>query len=479
MRDTFLNPAFQLKLVTLLVKDSKFLRQCAHMLNVEDFEPKSDSEPRAAWIIAGAALDYWGKYGDNIGAMLPTEIKRLISENRWGERQLDDLKRYVQSIRESRPKASDYARDIIIRWRKHQLRTTSINEIIDLHAAGSLTDERFLEICAEATTRFRQDRFQSSTIFTDTGDYEKDVLLDRRALSARSTRRIDQASILRLPRTLIQPLDDLVQGIGRGHLGMVMAPTGRGKSMMLAWLSVALAFQGWSVLYFTLEDPLQDIEDRVDSLVSAIKIKELFKLPDDVGKYWQNYRRNVRGNFRIVDCTEQPTTLQQIESEWEQQRQRGFSADVVMIDYDQIVTGSKDRREKREELEDLYVALVQFARRNRVLVWTASQTWAQADDKVGMLTMKDLAEHKGKLRHVTLALSLGLAEKEWPKEAMCLGVPKHRNDVSMVSCTIVPDKSCMRIYDHERTVQAREEISDLPAQDVDSGEKESEEDFGV
>ena len=123
MKEAFLNPEFQLKLVTLLVKDGKFLRDCGTMVDPDDFEPKAQGESRAAWIIAGAALDYWEKYHDPIGRMLTTELKRLSSENRWGDRLKGDLNEYVRAIRKTKPTASDYARDVLVRWRKFQLRT--------------------------------------------------------------------------------------------------------------------------------------------------------------------------------------------------------------------------------------------------------------------------------------------------------------------------------------------------------------------
>ncbi|KKL09194.1 hypothetical protein LCGC14_2568290, partial [marine sediment metagenome] len=306
-----------------------------------------------------------------------------------------------------------------------------------------------------------------------TGEYEEDCETDRKALKLRDKRRADQNKVTRIPRFMIQPVDDMISGIGRGHLGMIMAPPGRGKSMMLAWMSVVLAQQGWSVMYVTLEDPIDDVENRLDALITSIKIKDL-AIPDmakKTGFRFQNYRRNVRGRLRVIDCTEQDTTLAQIEAEWERMRQQGWMANVVIIDYDQILKLPPSRIDKRHELDQLYVDMVHFARRNHVMFWTASQTYANADDKVGILTMKDIAEHKGKMRHVTMAISLGKAnEKKWPEGTICFGVPKHRNDRSFQSCHIVPDMEYMRIYDVERTAEAINDVSDSPP-DIDAKEE--------
>jgi archaellum biogenesis ATPase FlaH len=469
VRSTFQDPRFQVKLVTLLVKDTKVVRQCSSMLETEDFEPRQEGESHAAWHIAGTALDYWRKYREPIDTLLGVELARLSEENNWGERLKGDLREYIRLVRRTRPKAADYALEIIRSWRKHQLRTTCIDEIINLHTSGGLTDSKFLEICGRATSNFREEKFQVSNIFSSTGEYEDDCEEDQKALKLRDKRRADQDKVVRIPRFMMQPVDDMITGIGRGHLGMIMAPTGRGKSMMLTWMAVVLAQQGWSVLYFTLEDPLDDVENRLDALITSLKIKDLANpdVADKMGLNFQNYRRNVRGRLRVVDCTEQDTSLGEIEAEWERMRQQGWMANCVIIDYDQILKTPVVHSDKRHELDSLYVDMVHFARRNRVLIWTASQTYAKAEDKVGVLTMNDLAEHKGKLRHVTMGISLGKAdEKKWPKGAICVGVPKHRNDVSFESCTIVPDMEYMRIYDHEKTIEATDEVSDLPPRET-------------
>ncbi|KKL08642.1 hypothetical protein LCGC14_2573790, partial [marine sediment metagenome] len=157
-----------------LIKDAKFLRQCSAMLEADDFEPRTDGESRAAWHISGAALDYWRKYREPIDTLLGTELARLITENNWGERLKDDLRQYVRVIRRTNPKAAGYALEIIRGWRKYQLRTTCIDEIINLHTSGGLTDDKFLEICGRATNKFRDEKFQVSNIFSATGEYEED-----------------------------------------------------------------------------------------------------------------------------------------------------------------------------------------------------------------------------------------------------------------------------------------------------------------
>ena len=472
MKETFHNPTFKLRLTALMVRDEKFMMDAAHLLDAEDFHPTESGESNAPWLIASMAIEHWTKYKEPIGKFLGLEIKKRIKENAWSKRLVGDLRGYYAKVGKAKLKGAQYILDQLIDWRKFQLRTRVISELIDLHGGDNLTDARFIELCTEAVSQ-NADAAGVSTVFSFTGDAGVDFKTDARSLYHRSLRRQAGERSRRYPLFMIPPLDTLVRGIGRGHLGMIMAPTGRGKSMGLAHLGVTLALQGWNVLYFTLEDPLEDLEDRVDTFVSNMRIKDLANEqtkdggPVNLRSRFLNFRRAVKGNMRLVDCTKVDISLAEIEAIWDRQRQQnGWTADAVIIDYDEIVKPESNKDQRRFELDNLYKGMIQFARRSNVLVWTAAQTNANAETKEGLLAGADLAEHKGKLRHCTLALSLGLAPKEWPPDTKYLGVLKHRNDKSFVGCHIVSDPERMRIYDYAKTIEAEDDIDDTPKGDM-------------
>ena len=476
MKDTFHNPQFKLNLIALILRDEKFLIDAGELLDAEDFKPSEPGESNAPWLIVGMALDHWTKYREPIGAFLAPEIKKRIKENAWGKRLVKDLRTYYRKLRRAKTSGSQYILDNLVEWRRHHIRTKVISDLIDLHGMGNLTDQRFMELCTEAVTKYQRDTTAVSTVFTNTGDQETDFKSDTKALYHRSLRRKAARRNNRHPLFLIPPLDAQIRGIGRGNLGMVLAPTGRGKSMTLAHIGVSLALQGWNVLYFTLEDALEDLEDRVDTFVSNMRIKDLAaegegRGPGELRDRFLNFRRGVQGNLRLVDCTKHETTLSEIEAIWDKERQQnGWTADAIIIDYDQVVSPRNNKGELRHEIEELYVELVHFARRNNVLIWTASQTNFKAEDKEGVLSGMDISEHKGKLRHCTLALSIGRATKEWlavDDEARYLGVMKHRSDKSYGGCHIISDPERMRIFDYDKTQAGDDRVEETKPEITD------------
>ena len=76
-------------------------------------------------------------------------------------------------------------------------------------------------------------------------------------------------------------IDDITKGgLGRGELGVVIAPTGAGKSMALVPLGAQAIKAGKNVVYYTLE--LQDtvVAGRFDSCITGVRLQDLIQCKD-------------------------------------------------------------------------------------------------------------------------------------------------------------------------------------------------------
>ena len=74
----------------------------------------------------------------------------------------------------------------------------------------------------------------------------------------------------------------LFGGMNRGELNIFAGGSGAGKSLFLANLGVNWALQGLNVLYLTLELSEELVCLRVDSMVTEIASRDIFKSIDDV-----------------------------------------------------------------------------------------------------------------------------------------------------------------------------------------------------
>lgn len=170
-----------------------------------------------------------------------------------------------------------------------------------------------------------------------------------------------------------EPFDAITKGgLGRRELGVVIAPTGGGKSMMLVHLASTALKAGLNVVYYTLE--LRDIVvgSRFDACITGIPLDFLQKKKDDViGKL----KQQQLGNLIIKEYPTKSASTNTIRAHLEKLRRQSFTPDVVIVDYGDLLKPlSAGKREKRDELEAIYEELRAIAQEYDAALWTASQT---------------------------------------------------------------------------------------------------------
>jgi KaiC/GvpD/RAD55 family RecA-like ATPase len=146
-------------------------------------------------------------------------------------------------------------------------------------------------------------------------------------------------------------IDDLTKGgLGSGELGVVIAPTGAGKSMVLVHLGAQALREGKTVVHYTLE--LQDtvVATRYDSCLTGIPLQKVFLSKDEI---YENVK-DIEGDLIIKEYPTKTATPQMIRNHLEKLRQRDINVDVVLVDYGDLLRPNIVRKEKRHELETIY-----------------------------------------------------------------------------------------------------------------------------
>jgi hypothetical protein len=444
--------AFQEKLVAFLCRDRNFLRECAHLLEADDFKPRKQGEPLENWIIASKALEYWRRYHEPVGGMLRTEMLDYCRKTNAGTHQKERLLEVVENVqRNHRLVAVDALAEKVIDYKKERMKAQSIQTLVELHEQGKLTDERWLEQCYAAIVNFGRLGYEAHDYFEGL----EDRILRRRMARGR-----------RFPYLMIDPLDELIRIVGRGHVGLWLAYLKRGKSIALNHTSLAYILQGLNVLHFTLEDPIDEVENRFDSAITSLPIKSLIEQSDKIRLRFERFLRLVRSRLKIIDGTEGGISVLRIEEIWERERNRGFTADVVVIDYDDEIKPPRKLEERRFEFADIYRSLRTFAAQKQVIVWTAAQTGRKTEN-MKVITAAATAEDISKIRKATLAIGIG--KGDWGENSRYLYVAAHKFDKMHVGCNIMGDFGSGIFYDREATM--RELDSEAAARQEELGEE--------
>jgi archaellum biogenesis ATPase FlaH len=124
----------------------------------------------------------------------------------------------------------------------------------------------------------------------------------------------------------------LYGGFNRGELNIFCAGSGGGKSLFLANLGVNWALQGLNVLYLTFELAENLVSMRLDSMMTGIGTREIFKNIDDVELRVKLLEKKA-GSIQIKympsgkNCNDIRAYLK------EYQVKKGLKPDVILIDY--------------------------------------------------------------------------------------------------------------------------------------------------
>ena len=124
----------------------------------------------------------------------------------------------------------------------------------------------------------------------------------------------------------------LYGGFNRGELNIFCAGSGGGKSLFLANMGVNWALQGLNVLYLTFELSEGLVSMRLDSMMTGISTREVFRSIDDVELKVKMLGKKS-GNLQVKympsgkNCNDIRAYLK------EYQVKKGCKPDVILIDY--------------------------------------------------------------------------------------------------------------------------------------------------
>ena len=124
----------------------------------------------------------------------------------------------------------------------------------------------------------------------------------------------------------------LYGGFNRGELNIFCAGSGGGKSLFLANMGVNWALQGLNVLYLTFELSEGLVSMRLDSMMTGISTREVFKSIDDVELKVKMLGKKA-GHLQVKympsgkNCNDIRAYLK------EYQVKKGCKPDVILIDY--------------------------------------------------------------------------------------------------------------------------------------------------
>ena len=247
-------------------------------------------------------------------------------------------------------------------------------------------------------------------------DYHKDVL-DRFELKMRN------------PCSTAWDEIDLITkgGLGKRELGVVVAPTGAGKSMALAHLGAMAVVKGKTVVHYTLELADTVVGQRYDSCITGIELKHLMSMKDSILEVIEH----IPGQLIIKEYPTKSASTRTISTHLEKLKQKGINPDMIIVDYADLLkptaSGFKTQ-ELRHSLGNTYEELRGIGQVWDIPVWTASQT-NRSGLNAEVITMEAISEAFSKCFVADFICSISRTVEDKTENKGRMFVAKNRNGV--------------------------------------------------
>jgi len=250
-------------------------------------------------------------------------------------------------------------------------------------------------------------------------------------------------------------------GLGQGELGVVIAPTGAGKSMVLTHLGSQALQQGRDVIHYTLELSDTTIASRYDSCITGVPLGDLYSFKELIFEKIDK----VPGRLIVKEYPTKSASTRSIKNHLDKLINRGVTPGMIIIDYGDLLRPVTARKEKRMELESIYEEMRGIAQEYQCPVWTASQT-NRSGLNAEVITMESISEAFNKCFVSDFIFTVSRTTEDKSANSGRIYIAKNRNGPDGIVYPIFMDTSNVKIRVLPPSNDSVEEITAKAQSDI-------------
>ena len=329
---------FQTKVISSLLTHKEFLVNIHDIISEEYFDNSAHK-----WVIS-EILKYYDKYHTTPSMeVLKVQVKKIDNEV---------LQLSIKEQLKEAYKASDddlaYVEEEFSNFCKNQQLKKALLTSVDLLNAGDYDSIRNL---VDNALKAGGDKNLGL-------EYSKDV---------ESRYREEDRNPIATPWPLF---NDLLQGgLGEGDFGLIFGNPGGGKSWTLIALGAHAVQLGFNVIHYTLELGESYVGRRYDACLTGIPVNNIMSFKDQVEKEIIE----LPGNLVIKEYSPGKASISTIESHIQKCIDLDFKPDLIIIDYVDLLRSKRNNRERKDEIDDIYLSTKGLARELKLPIWSVSQ----------------------------------------------------------------------------------------------------------
>jgi len=383
----YLGHSFQISLLNNLVEDKRFATTIIDVIDPKYFDNQYFK------LIGQMVKEYHRKYETSPSYDALEQIARLEVTQEMAQRNVMDM---IRQIKEHESKDPLFIQEKATKFCKQQELGKAMAKVKEIMDKGDFENYERAEAYIREALQVGEKDLGTQDVF----DHLSTVLDDD----------------YRHPIPMgIEGLDNLLNGgLAKGELGVVLAPTGVGKTTILSKIANSAYNLGYNVLQIFFEDNPKIIQRKHFTMWTGIAPQELSDNRDDVMTKVNEIKANSEGKLILKKLPSDSLTLGQIKSQVRKIIAEGTKIDLIVMDYIDCVAAEKnfsgdEWKSEGNIMRQFEAMCYEFD----VAAWTATQgNRSSISSEVVTTDQMGGSIKKAQVGHVIISVAKTLQQKE-------------------------------------------------------------------
>ena len=383
----YLGHTFQISLLNNLIEDKRFAATIIDVVDPKYFDNQYFK------LIAQMVKEYHRKYETSPSYEALEQITRIEVTQEMAQKNVMDM---ITNIKDHEVKDPLFIQEKATKFCKQQELGKAMTKVKEIMDKGDFENYEKAEYYIREALQVGEKDLGTQDVF----DHLSTVLEDD----------------YRHPIPMgIGGIDNLLNGgLAKGELGVILAPTGVGKTTILTKIANTAYNMGYNVLQIFFEDNPKIIQRKHFTLWTGIAPQELSERKDEVFNKVNAVKANNKGKLILKKLPSDTLTLGQIKSQIRKIIAEGNKIDLIVFDYIDCVApekhfGGDEWKSEGSVMRQFEAMCYEFD----VAAWTATQgNRSSISSEVVTTDQMGGSIKKAQVGHVIISVAKTLQQKE-------------------------------------------------------------------
>lgn len=382
----YLGSTFQLQLLNQILIDKDFSRSIIDVISTDYFENKYFK------IIIQMVKEYYSKYEHTPNFETLEQITKAELKQEAASKIVIDT---IKKIKEVPTEGEDFVQEKAMKFCKQQELQKVMNKAQKIIDGGEFENYDKVEQLVRTALQVGEREDGMSDVFANLDevlneDYRHPVPMG------------------------IPGIDRLLKGgLAKGEIGVVLAPTGVGKSTLLTKISNHAFNLGYNVLQIFFEDNPKIIQRKHFTLWTKVHPDELSEKKDEVMTKVSEIKTTMKNRLILKKLPSDTMTMLQIKNQIRKMIADGIKIDMVLLDYIDCVVPDRNLGDEWKSEGSVMRAFEAMCHELDLVGWTATQgNRSSISSDVVTTDQMGGSIKKAQVGHVIISVAKSLQQKE-------------------------------------------------------------------